>query len=169
MTKILTLENEALDLNTLPDQIEEDIRFSVLDNSDNNNPDFFYIPLIFLEAFSSPGIVMKIGDQEIQMPIYWHIAVGCSDSGNDLEVLPLTSISDRGFEAFLFNPLTSFKADFGQVKVTNYYNDVKWYFPKVKQGQLLSIPLEDKKNPLCAYFIKDVTRQTELIKYGELL
>tara|TARA_E500000178_G_scaffold156856_1_gene156655 strand:- start:94 stop:603 length:510 start_codon:yes stop_codon:yes gene_type:complete len=169
MTKILTLENEALDLNTLPDQIEEDIRFSVLDNSDNNNPDFFYIPLIFLEAFSSPGIVMKIGDQEIQMPIDWHIAVGCSDSGNDLEVLPLTSISDRGFEAFLFNPLTSFKADFGQVKVTNYYNDVKWYFPKVKQGQLLSIPLEDKKNPLCAYFIKDVTRQTELIKYGELL
>ena len=169
MTKILTLENEALDLNTLPDQIEEDIRFSVLDNSDNNNPDFFYIPLIFLEAFSSPGIVMKIGEQEIQMPIDWHIAVGCSDSGNDLEVLPLTSISDRGFEAFLFNPLTSFKADFGEVKVTNYYNDVKWYFPKVKQGQLLSIPLEDKKNPLCAYFIKDVTRQTELIKYGELL
>ena len=49
--QILTLENEALDLNTLPDQIEEDIRFSVLDNSDSNNPDFFYIPLIFLESF----------------------------------------------------------------------------------------------------------------------
>jgi hypothetical protein len=48
--QILTLENEALDLNTLPDQIEEDIRFSVLDNSDSNNPDFFYIPLIFLES-----------------------------------------------------------------------------------------------------------------------
>ena len=167
--RILTLENEALDLNTLPDQIEEDIRFSVLDNSDKENPDFFYIPLIFLEAFSSPGIVMKIGNHEIQMPIDWHIAVGCSESGNDLEVLPLTSISDRGFEAFLFNPLTSFKADFADVQVTNYYNDVKWYFPKVRQGQLLSIPLEDKPNPLCAYFIKDVTRQTELIKYGELL
>ena len=47
--KILTLENKGLDLNTLPDQIEEDIRFSVLDNSDPNNPDFFFIPLIFLE------------------------------------------------------------------------------------------------------------------------
>ena len=32
--QILTLENTALDLNTLPDQIEEDIRFSVLDNPD---------------------------------------------------------------------------------------------------------------------------------------
>ena len=30
--KILTLEDQPLDLNTLPEQIEEDIRFSVLDN-----------------------------------------------------------------------------------------------------------------------------------------
>ena len=166
--KILTLENEGLDLNTLPDQIEEDIRFSVLDNSDPNNPDFFYIPLIFLESFSSPSVVLDIGGTEVQMPIDWHIAVGCSDSGNDLEILPLTSIGDRGFEAFLFNPLASFKPDFTPVKVINYYNDVKWYFPKVRNGQLLSVPVEDKTTPLCAYFIKDVTRQTEVVKYGEL-
>jgi|TARA_B100000925_G_scaffold156680_1_gene117658 hypothetical protein len=166
--KILTLENEGLDLNTLPDQIEEDIRFSVLDNSDPNNPDFFYIPLIFLESFSSPSVVLDIGGTEVQMPIDWHIAVGCSDSGNDLEILPLTSIGDRGFEAFLFNPLASFKPDFTPVKVINYYNDVKWYFPKVRNGQLLSVPVEDKTAPLCAYFIKDVTRQTEVVKYGEL-
>jgi len=165
---ILTLENEALNLNTLPDQIEEDIRFSVLDNSDKENPDFFYIPLIFLESFSSPGVVLQIGEHEVQMPIDWHVAVGCSDSGNDLEVLPLTSLGDRGFEAFLFNPLTSFKAEFMDIKVINYYNDVKWFFPKVRQGQLLSVPLTSGENPLCAFFIKDITRQTELIQYGEL-
>ena len=102
------------------------------------------------------------------MPIDWHIAVGCSDSGNDLEILPLTSIGDRGFEAFLFNPLASFKAEFGEVKVINYYNDVKWYFPKMRNGQLLSVPMEQGKDPLCAFFIKDITRQTEVIKYGEL-
>jgi hypothetical protein len=59
--KILTLENQSLDLNTLPDQIEEDIRFSVLDNSDPANPDFFFIPLIFLESFSSPSVVLDVG------------------------------------------------------------------------------------------------------------
>ena len=166
--KILTLENQSLDLNTLPDQIEEDIRFSVLDNSDPANPDFFFIPLIFLESFSSPSVVLDVGGYELQMPIDWNIAVGCSDSGNDIEVLPLTSIGDRGFEAFLFNPHTSFKPDFTPVKVINYYNDVKWYFPKLRNGQLLSVPIEEKKEPLCAYFIKDVTRQTEVIKYGEL-
>ena len=166
--KILTLENQSLDLNTLPDQIEEDIRFSVLDNSDPANPDFFFIPLIFLESFSSPSVVLDVGGYELQMPIDWNIAVGCSDSGNDIEVLPLTSIGDRGFEAFLFNPHTSFKPDFTPVKVINYYNDVKWYFPKVRNGQLLSVPVQDQDTPLCAYFIKDVTRQTEVVKYGEL-
>ena len=167
--QILTLENKPLDLNTLPDQIEEDIRFSILDNSDPNNPDFFYVPLIFLESFSSPSVVLKIGETEVQMPIDWHIAVGCAESGNDLEILPLTSIGDRGFEAFLFNPMSSFKAEWAEVKVINYYNDVKWFFPKVRNGQLLSVPMEDKQEPLCAFFIKDVTRQTEVIKYGELL
>tara|TARA_X000000368_G_C22843268_1_gene628653 strand:+ start:310 stop:816 length:507 start_codon:yes stop_codon:yes gene_type:complete len=166
--KILTLENKPLDLNTLPDQIEEDIRFSILDNSDSNNPDFFYVPLIFLESFSSPSCVLDIGGFEVQMPIDWHIAVGCPDSGNDIEILPLTSIGDRGFEAFIFNPLTSFKPDFTPVKVINYYNDVKWYFPKVRNAQLLSIPVENKDKPMCAFFIKDITRQTEVIKYGEL-
>jgi len=165
---ILTLDNEAFSLNNLPEQIEEDIRFSVLDNSTPGEPDFFFIPLIFLESFSSPAIVLEIGGKEISMPLDWHIAVGDSQSGNDLEVLPLTSINDRGFEAFVFNPLKSYKPDFLELKVTNFYNDVKWHVPKTKNGQLLSVPITEGKNPLCAFFIKDVSRQMETIDYGEL-
>ena len=167
--RILTLENECFLLNNLPDELEDDIRFSVLDNSDSANPDFFFIPLIFLESFSSPAIIMEINGNEIMMPIDWHIAVGDSQSGNDLEVLPLTSINDRGFEAFLFNPLTSYKCDFGTLKITNFYNEVKWYFPKTKNGQLLSVPITEGKNPQCAYFIKDISRQSEVIDYAQLL
>jgi hypothetical protein len=165
---ILTLDNKAFSLNNLPEQIEEDIRFSVLDNADPKNPDFFFIPLIFLESFSSPAIVMEINGKEISMPLDWHIAVGDSETGNDLEILPLTSINDRGFEAFVFNPLKSYKPDFGSLKVTNFYNDVKWHVPKTKNGQLLSVPIEDGPKPLCAFFIKDVSRQIETIDYGEL-
>ena len=165
---ILTLDNKAFSLNNLPEQIEEDIRFSVLDNSDPQNPDFFFIPLIFLESFSSPAIVMEINGKEISMPLDWHIAVGDSETGNDLEILPLTSINDRGFEAFIFNPLKRYKPDFGELKVTNFYNDVKWHVPKTKNGQLLSVPISEGKNPMCAFFIKDVSRQIETIDYGEL-
>ena len=159
----------CFNLDDLPDQIEDDVRFSVLDNSDPRNPDFFFIPLIFLESFSAPAMVLDIGGQEITMPVDWSIAVGCSESGNDLEVLPLTSINDRGFEAFLFNPLKSFKTEFAEIKIVNFYTDVKWYFPKMKNGQLLTVPITEGKNPLCAYFVKDISRQCEVIEYSLLL
>jgi|TARA_R110002153_G_scaffold151762_1_gene303216 hypothetical protein len=167
--RILTLDNECFNLDDLPDEIEDDVRFSVLDNSDPKNPDFFFVPLIFLESFSAPAMVLDIGGHEVTMPVDWNIAVGCSESGNDLEVLPLTSINDRGFEAFLFNPLKSFKTDFAEVKITNFYTDVKWYFPKMKNGQLLSVPITEGKNPLCAYFVKDISRQSEVIEYSLLM
>jgi len=167
--RILTLENKCFSLEELPDQIEDDIRFSVLDNSDPKNPDFFFVPLIFLESFSAPAMVIEINGNEFTMPVDWSIAVGDSQSGNDLEVLPLTSLNDRGFEAFLFNPLTSYKTDFAEIKIVNFYQDIKWYFPKMKNGQLLSVPITQGDKPLCAFFVKDISRQCEIIEYAQLL
>lgn len=167
--RILTLENKCFQLDNLPDQIDDDIRFSVLDNSNPQEPDFFFMPLIFLESFSAPAMVLNIGGEEITMPVDWSVAVGCSEAGSDLEILPLTSLNDRGFEAFLFNPLTSYKTDFAKLEITNFYTDVKWYFPKTKNGQLLSVPITKGENPLCAFFIKDISRQCEIIEYSKLL
>ena len=167
--RILTLDNHCFSMNNLPNEIEDDIRFSVLDNSDPKNPDFFFVPLIFIESFNAPAMVLEINGHEITMPIDWSIAVGDSDCGNDLEVLPLTSINDRGFESFLFNPLSSFKHEFGTIKVVNFYNDVKWYFPKMRNGQLLSVPITTGPAPLCAFFVKEISRQSELIDYTNLM
>lgn len=166
---ILTLENTSYNLDTVPESIDEDIRFSVLDNSDPNEPDFFFIPLIFLESFSAPAMVLQINKHQIMMPVNWHIAVGCSESGNDLEVLPLTSLNNRGFEAFLFNPLSSYKTEFGSIEIVNFYTEIKWYVPRTKANQLLSVPITSGPNPLCAYFTRDISRQTETIDYSKIL
>ena len=96
---ILTLENRTYNLQNLPKEINEDIRYSVLDNSDPKEPDYFFMPLIYLESFSSPAVVLQIGKHQIQMPLEWSMLIG-SDDGGDLEVLPLTSLNDRGFEGF---------------------------------------------------------------------
>lgn len=167
--QILTLDNKCYKLTQLPDQIEDEMHFSVLDNSDPKNPDFFFIPLIFIESFNSPAIVMEINGKEIMMPVDWSIAVGDSETGMDVEILPLTSINERGFEAFLFNPVSSFKFEFGKMEITNFYNDVKWYFPKMKNGQLLSVPISDEEEPLCAFFVKDISRQSEVIDFSLLM
>jgi hypothetical protein len=167
--QILTLNNVPYDLNNLPDEVDDNMRFAVLDNSNPQEPDFFFQPLIFLESFNSPAMVLKIGDDEVTMPLDWSIAVGDNQSSCDIEILPLTSLNDRGFEALCFNPLSSFKLDFKPIEIVNFYNDVKWYFPKMKNGQLLAVPTTNKPKSLCSYFVKEISRQHEIIQLDKLL
>jgi len=167
--RILTLDNKAFSLNNLPEEVDDTTRFAVLDNSNILDPDFYFVPLIFLESFNSPAMVLKIGDTKISMPLDWCIAVGDSSTSTNIEVLPLTSLNDRGFEALIYNPLSAHRLDFKPAEIVNFYNDVKWYFPKMKNGQLLATPLQFGKNPECAYFVKEVPRQNEIIYLDKLL
>jgi hypothetical protein len=163
--KILTLDNTAYDLDTLPEEVE-DMRFAILDNSDPSDPDYHYIPLIFLESFNSPALVLQIGEHRVKMPIDWQILIGEPDLG-DLEMLPLTSINDRGFKAFQFNPLTSFRPSFLDIEIVDVYHDVAWYAPKLKNGQMLCIPLNNDPEPDCVYFVKDISRNCEIVDYNK--
>ena len=167
--KILTLDNRSFDLNELPEEVSEDARFSVLDNSDPKNPDFFFQPLIFLESFNSPAILMSIGGNEVKMPLDWSLLVGDSDCGSDPEILPLTSINERGFEAFVMNPIKGYRTEFMPIEIINIFQDVRWYFPKMKNGQLLTVPLADYENPPCSYFVKEISRQSEVVDLANLL
>jgi len=167
MSRILNLEtNRAYDMNEIPEEVE-DLRFCVLDNSDPKNPDYFYIPLIFLESFNSPALVLKIGKWTIKMPVDWQLLIGESDLG-DLEVVPLTSINDRGFSAFCFNPISSFRPEFHPVEIVDIYQDNKWYFPKLKPGQMLAVPVDsDSDKPLCAFFVKEISRVSEVVDFSK--
>lgn len=167
--QILTLDNVSFSLNNLPDEVDDSTRFAVLDNSDPKDPDFFFMPLIFLESFNAPAMVLRIGEDEVTMPIDWCIAVGDNATACDIEILPLTSLNDRGFDAFLFNPLSSFKIEFKRIEIVNFYNDVKWYFPKMKNGQLLAVPTSQSEKPACAYFVKEISRQSEIIDLSKIL
>ena len=140
--KILTLENTAYNLESLPEEID-DLRFAILDNSNPSNVDYYYIPLIFLESFNSPALVLKIGNKQIKIPVDWQILIGEHDCG-DLEVLPLSSLNDRGFNAFQFNPLSSSSPSFLPIEIVDIYPDVTWYTPRLRNGQFLSVPM---KNP----------------------
>lgn len=164
--RILTLENQSFDMTELPDEIE-DLRFAVLDNSDAKNPDFFFIPLIFLESFNSSALVLRIDGKQIRMPLDWQILIGEPEMG-DLEVVPLTSINDRGFKAFSFNPLSSFRPEFLNIEIEDIFQDVKWYFPKLRPGQLLAVPVEEGEKPRCIYFVNDISRQSEIVDYGKI-
>jgi len=166
MTKILTLQNETFEINELPEFID-DLRFCILDNSNPVDPDYFFVPLIFLESFNSPALILNIGGKTVKMPVDWQILIGEKEHG-DLEVVPLTSINDRGFSAFVFNPLLSRTPDFLPIEITDIYNDIRWYFPKLKSGQMLCVPLTDGPKPLCAFFVKEISRQSEVVDVSKV-
>ena len=162
--RILTLDNKPYDLDHLPDEVD-DMRFAILDNSNPQDPDYHYIPLIFLESFSAPALVLQIGDARIKMPVDWQILIGEPDLG-DLEMLPLTSINDRGFNSFEFNPLSSFSPSFLPIEIIDIYHDVTWYAPRLKNGQFLCVPLEAGPKPKCVYFVKEISRNCEIVDYS---
>jgi hypothetical protein len=165
--KILTVDNTVFEMTQLPEEVT-DLRFCVLDNSNPAEPDYFFLPLVFLESFNDPALVLKIGPHTIKMPYNWRILIGEAEIG-DLEALPLTKLNDRGFEAFTFNPLKSFRAQFYPIEIVDVYQDVRWFFPKLRNGQLLCVPISEGPNPICAYFVKDISRASECIDIQKIV
>lgn len=163
---ILNLETNAqYNLDTLPEEID-DLRFAILDNSNPQAVDYHYIPLIFLESFNSPALVLRIDNTMVKMPLDWQILIGEPDFG-DLEVVPLTSINDRGFKAFEFNPLTGFRPSFVDIEIVDIYHDVTWYAPRLRNGQFLCVPIDSGSKPRCVYFVKEVSKNCEVVNYAQ--
>jgi len=164
--KILTVENNTYDIDAVPDEID-DIRYCVLDGGDPEYIDFYFLPLIFLESFHAPAICLQLGEYNIQMPMDWSVLL-CDEDFDGIETLPLASLNNREFRALVMNPLTARLPGSEQIQITNVYQDVKWFFPKLKNGHLLCVPLESGPNPKCAYFVKDANKVKD-IEIADLL
>ncbi len=165
--RVLTVENNVFKLTEASNEIE-DIRYCVLDVTDPTYVDYFFIPLIFLETFTSPALVLQIGDFKISMPLDWSVLIGEPEQGI-LELMPLANLNDRGFKTLLYNPLKGFMPIWRTVEIVNVYTEVKWDFPKLKVGHILTMPLEDKHNPLCAFFVKEINKIPAGIDIGDLI
>ena len=170
--RILTVENHAFELDNIPEEVD-DLRFCVLDNSNPKNPDYYFMPLVFMESFNAPALACKIGESIIKVPVSppmskeWQILIGEPDIG-DLETITVTSVNDRGFKAFVFNPIKNFKPTFLDIEIVDVYQDVKWFFPKLKNNHLLAVPLTDGPEPQCVFLIKEISRQCEIIDISKV-
>tara|TARA_B100000035_G_scaffold241344_1_gene209744 strand:- start:366 stop:866 length:501 start_codon:yes stop_codon:yes gene_type:complete len=165
--KILTIENESYELDHVPDQID-DFRYCVLDYTNPAQADYIFVPLVFLESFNSPAITLNIGGRSLMMPMDWSVIIADANMG-DPEIMPITSINDRGFTAFTLNPIAGYMAEYHPIELTNVFQNMKWYFPKLKFGHILAVPIEDKPQPLCAYFVKDANKVPEVLDINKLI
>ena len=121
-----------------------------------------------METFNAPSMIMEVGPYSVQMPIDYSILVIERELGQ-CEMVPLTSLNDRGFEALVINPLTSKIVDSHEIKIVNVFQDVRWYMPKLKHGHLLAVPVEEKKQPQCLFFAKDINQIPDVLETGNIL
>jgi len=164
--RVLTSDNTTYELDFVPEEID-DIRYCVLDYSDKHNPDYFFMPLVFLEIFNAPAAVIQIGNHVFKVPIDWSLII-CDRDVGEPEVVPITSLNDRGFSAFTLNPINSFMPSYQPIEIINIYSEVKWHFPKLKQGHLLAVPLDDKPGSNCAFFVKETSKVPDVLDINAL-
>lgn len=149
-------ENKAFDLSMLPEKVD-DFYFCVLNAITEKNIDHYFNPLVFLESYSYPAVVLKIGKFVINMPLDWNIIM-TDEEFSDVEVVPLTSIVKRDFKALVYNPLEYKLPTAENIEVETVYNEVKWYFPKMADGMLFIVPLENGDNPRCCAFSSTLSK-----------
>ena len=164
---ILTVDNVTYDLNAVPNEID-DLQYCVLDCGNPKSLDYFFIPLIFLESFNAPAVILDIGGQQVEMPMDWSIMIGEKELGM-CEMVPLTSLNDRGFECFVHNPFSGYTHEFKEVKIVNVFQEVKWYFPKLKNGHILTMPMRAGEKPSCIFFAKELNQIPDQIQVGDLI
>ena len=172
--RVLTAENTSYDIDLIPEMPQaeaENYRYCIFDGSDEEYADYYWLPPVFLEGFTAPAACCQIGPYNIQMSIDWAIVTTDPDFGG-LEITPLTSpLLHRGdIVAPVFNPLKSWMPRAETVQITNVYQDVKWFFPKLKSGHLLVVPLEEGDEPKCALFVhaKEINKVKNL-DFSDLL
>ena len=58
--------------------------------------------------------------------------------------------------------------NFEPIEIVNVYQEVKWYFPKLKFGHILAVPLGETHNSPCAYFVKDTNKIPDVLSTEDL-
>lgn len=167
---LLTPENIPYELNCIPQEVEtvdQCMRYCVLDCSDKTYIDYYFVPLVFLESFYAPAIVLEIAGNQVQMPLDWSVMV-CDEHYNDVEIMPLTELNDRGFKTPLYNPLKNMVPETVDIEIVNVYASVKWFMPKLKHGHILPVPVTSGSAPLCAYFVKELNKVPTPIDPAEM-
>jgi hypothetical protein len=55
-----------------------------------------------------------------------------------------------------------------EINIVNVYSEVKWFFPKLKTGNILVVPVEDGDCPNCILLVKETAKLPDVIDIGIL-
>lgn len=163
---VMTPDNAVFDMNDLPNQVD-DLRYCVLDYGNQEDVDFYFIPLFFLDVFSRPAADLKIGPYRITMPLDWSVVISDKNFGY-MEIIELKHLNDRDFDVFAINPISGYMPEFHPIEIQNIFPDFTWNMPRLKFGHLLAVPLRDGPDAPCVFFVKDTNKLPDVLDITKL-
>lgn len=164
---ILQADNTAFDMNDMPNTVDDDFRYCILDYSNQDNVDIFFIPIVMLEKFSRPAADLKIGPYRIMMPLDWSVVIADKNFGF-VEIIELKHLNDREFDVFAFNPISGYMPEFHEISIQNIFPDYSWSMPQMKHGHFLAVPLNNSPEPPCAFFVKDTNKLPDTLEITKI-
>lgn len=164
---ILTPNNSRQEItqDVSPDQ---ELYFNVLDYSDEDAVDYFFHYLVFLDEFVRPTAVLRIGDKEIELPYDWSILI-CDKHSGIVEPIEIAQLNGRIFHTWGFNPIDGYMPSFREVELLSVGPDRVWTSPRLKNGNFLTVPIEDGQSPDCIYAICDLSKVPEELDITTLI
>lgn len=167
---ILTDENRVLDTDTVA---SDDIFYFTLDFSKPKSPDYFCHPLVFVETYQAPAVVLEIGPFTITLPFKWSIIIS---HGDQAEILPIRDISGVEHLAFCMNPISSFMPRTLPIRMTEIHNNAAWTSPPLDKTRMLVVPLgyergpdgTMRKEPLCLIAGEPKTKASDTLDVASL-
>lgn len=124
---------------------------------------------MFLESYHAAAVVLDVGGVTINLPLDKNCSLlVCDEEMNEVEVMNITKLNDRGFHAFVYNPLSNSIPRAVPVQIDNIFTEVKWYTPKLKNNCMLTVPLVNAENPPCIFFVNQSKKFPKLLSVGDL-
>lgn len=164
---ILTEKNIPLDINSSSVNNLQNLNFCVFDLSCTDN-DYYFYPLLHILTFNSKTYICSISGNYVTIPSCYNILIG-EPYSNLLEFVNIEECMHRDFEAFIFNPLSSYKSLFAKIEIISVsLNDHEWFVPKIKNEHILLSPVSHKKGSNCIFLINNSSR-IETIELSTLL
>ena len=124
---------------------------------------------IKLNSNKEPCIIISASGMMDAGRIKHHLINNISDKKNTILVVGYCSPNSLGGRiregqksVKIFGEKYAVNAD---IEIIDIYQEVSWYAPKLKNGQMLCIPLSDDPKPDCVYFVKDISRNCEIVDY----
>lgn len=154
--QILLPENKSFDIDFIP-EVADEYYYCTLNAVKEKEIDHFFKPLVFLESYYSPAVVLQIGPYTLKMPLDWNILV-TDEEFSTVEPVPLTSLNERGFLALIYNPLEYRLPRAEEIRIVSVYNELKWYNPKINDGNFLIVPLHHGEEPRCCAFAPSLSK-----------